>query len=73
MQVEYIEQDGTGSSTGYVTQTGSTWGLGRISHRQKGSTSYVYDSSAGKGVCAYVTDSGVDEDHPVCVPYPSTP
>lgn len=58
----------TGSSTGYVTQSGSTWGLGRISHRKKGSSDYVYDSSAGKGVCAYVTDSGVDENHPVSQP-----
>ncbi|XWW98195.1 hypothetical protein V2A60_006192 [Cordyceps javanica] len=62
--VDYIEQDGSGSSTGYVTQGDSTWGLARISHRSKGNGSYTYDSTAGQGVCAYVTDSGVDERHP---------
>lgn len=48
-----------------MTQSGSTWGLARISHRDNGYDDYVYDSSAGQGVCAYVTDSGVDENHPV--------
>ncbi|KAK3196434.1 hypothetical protein K4F52_000316 [Lecanicillium sp. MT-2017a] len=31
--VEYIEQDVSGTSTGYITESGSTWGLARISHR----------------------------------------
>ncbi|KAJ3488724.1 hypothetical protein NLG97_g6145 [Lecanicillium saksenae] len=62
--VEYIEQDTTGASTGYKTADGAPWGLGRISHRSKGSDSYTYDESGGKGVCVYVTDSGVDESHP---------
>lgn len=65
--VEYIEEDQVGSSGGYVTQKGAPWGLGRISHRKAGITDYTYDSSAGQGVCAYVTDSGVDEKHPVCL------
>lgn len=63
--VEYIEQDTVGGTTGFQTQFGSTWGLGRISHQQKGSSDYVYDETAGQGVCVYITDSGVDENHPV--------
>lgn len=65
--VEYIEQDVAGSSTGFRTQSGAPWGLGRISHRKPGSTDYVYDESAGEGVCVYITDSGIDEDNPVSI------
>lgn len=63
--VEYIEQDTSGATTGYRTQNGAPWGLGRISHREQGSYDYIYDTSGGEGVCVYITDSGVDETHPV--------
>lgn len=63
--VEYVEQDRKGGTTGFVTQTGSTWGLSRVSHRQKGHSEYIYDETAGDGVCVYITDSGVDDTHPV--------
>ena len=46
-----------------TTQTGSTWGLGRISHRARGSTSYIYDSSAGSGTYGYIVDSGININH----------
>ncbi|KAI1840993.1 hypothetical protein JX265_012870 [Neoarthrinium moseri] len=46
-----------------TTQSGATWGLGTISHRTSGSTSYVYDSTAGQGTYAYVVDSGVLATH----------
>ncbi|KAH7015500.1 peptidase S8/S53 domain-containing protein [Ilyonectria destructans] len=42
-----------------TTQSSSTWGLGTISHRTSGSTSYIYDTSAGSGSYAYVVDSGI--------------
>ena len=64
-QVEYIEQDSIFSINTYVTQTGAPWGLGRISHRAKGSTSYVSDDSAGAGTCAYVIDTGIYTSHSV--------
>jgi subtilisin family serine protease len=48
----------------YVTQTGAPWGLGRISHRAKGSTQYVYDDSAGTGTCSYIIDTGIYTAHP---------
>ncbi|EFQ30175.1 subtilase [Colletotrichum graminicola] len=46
-----------------TTQTGAPWGLGSISHKTKGSTQYVYDTSAGANTYAYVVDSGVISTH----------
>jgi subtilisin family serine protease len=70
-QVDYIEQDavvkanlGTVEKRAYTTQTGAPWGLGRISHVSKGSTSYTYDTSGGAGTCVYIIDTGIQADHP---------
>jgi hypothetical protein len=52
------------SINAYVTQSSPPWGLGRISHRS-GTTSYVYDNSAGSGTCAYIVDTGIYTAHPV--------
>ncbi|KAM0471989.1 hypothetical protein ACHAPX_009126 [Trichoderma viride] len=46
-----------------TTQSGAPWGLGTVSHRTSGSTSYIYDSSAGTGTFAYVVDSGINTSH----------
>ncbi|PTB61741.1 serine proteinase [Trichoderma citrinoviride] len=46
-----------------TTQTGAPWGLGTVSHRTPGSTSYIYDTSAGSGTFAYVVDSGINIAH----------
>ncbi|KAI1639952.1 peptidase S8/S53 domain-containing protein [Biscogniauxia mediterranea] len=46
-----------------TTQSSATWGLGTLSHRSSGSTSYIYDSSAGAGTYAYIVDSGVLVSH----------
>lgn len=40
-------------------------GIARISHRSKGSTTYVYDDSAGAGTCAYIIDTGIYTAHSV--------
>jgi hypothetical protein len=50
---------------GLTTQSGATWGLGRISHKAKGSTSYVYDTTAGSGSRVYVVDTGIYIEHSV--------
>jgi len=50
---------------GLTTQTGAPWGLGRISHKAKGSTSYVYDTTAGSGSRVYVVDTGIYTAHSV--------
>jgi hypothetical protein len=67
-QVEYVEQVVRYGTTAFVTQEDSTWGLARISHRARGSTSYTYDDSAGVDTCVYVLDTGVEVTHPVSVP-----
>jgi subtilisin family serine protease len=46
-----------------VSQSPSTWGLGRISNRNKGISRYNYDSTAGQGVNIYVLDTGVNAAH----------
>ncbi|KAI1771201.1 alkaline proteinase [Hypoxylon cercidicola] len=51
------------SKKALITQSGSTWGLGTISHRFPGSTSYIYDSSAGSGTYAYIVDTGILATH----------
>ncbi|CAO2655571.1 Nn.00g043740.m01.CDS01 [Neocucurbitaria sp. VM-36] len=72
--VDYIEQDAVIKANlgevdhlqkkAYVTQSSSTWGLGRISHVARGSTSYTYDDSAGANTCSYVIDTGISTTHP---------
>lgn len=72
--VEYIEQDAVVKANlgeienlekkAYVTQSSSTWGLARISHKARGSSSYTYDSTAGQGTCVYVIDTGIATTHP---------
>ncbi|KAK8058489.1 hypothetical protein PG994_008937 [Apiospora phragmitis] len=46
-----------------TTQTGATWGLGTVSSKTSGSTTYRYDTSAGEGTYAYIVDSGVLQTH----------
>ncbi|ODA82972.1 hypothetical protein RJ55_01481 [Drechmeria coniospora] len=62
--VEYVEQDAVVTISALVTQPGAPWGLGRISHRRPGNTTYEYDSSAGAGTCSYVIDTGIESSHP---------
>lgn len=62
--VDFIEEDGTVTLDAYVTQPGAPWGLGRISSRSRGSTTYRYDDSAGEGTCSYILDTGIDPNHP---------
>ncbi|KAI8956575.1 subtilisin-like protein [Daldinia sp. FL1419] len=60
--VEFIEQDAVMSINAYITQTGAPWGISRLSHKT-GSSSYVYDESAGADTCAYVIDTGIYTTH----------
>lgn len=58
-----FEESSELSDRALTTQSGAPWGLGTISHRTSGSTSYIYDTSAGEGSYAYVVDSGVLISH----------
>jgi subtilisin family serine protease len=70
--VEYVEKDAIIQANfgdvqlqarTYVTQSSATWGLGRISHVSAGTSTYVYDDSAGANTCAYVIDTGIYTTH----------
>ncbi|KAJ6442447.1 alkaline serine protease P32 [Purpureocillium lavendulum] len=62
--VDYVEQDAMVTLSGFESQPDATWGLSRISHRERGASTYDFDSSAGEGTCSYVIDTGVEADHP---------
>ncbi|KAH7397217.1 oryzin precursor [Pyrenochaeta sp. MPI-SDFR-AT-0127] len=61
MHLSQNDEDTT--TNALTTQSGSTWGLGSISSRTRGATSYIYDSSAGEGTYSYVVDTGIRITH----------
>jgi hypothetical protein len=64
-QVAFVEPDQMMHAFTLRTQTGATYGLGRISHRAPGTTSYIYDSTAGAGTRVYIVDTGIRTTHTV--------
>ncbi|KAJ3527771.1 hypothetical protein NM208_g10539 [Fusarium decemcellulare] len=62
-EVADVEPDQVYTLDAFVTQSGATWGLGSISSRSPGSTTYRYDDSAGEDTYAYVVDSGININH----------
>lgn len=63
-EVAYVEPDKVVLASALVTQSSvPSWGLARISHRNTGYTSYIYDSTAGNGITAYVVDTGILTTH----------
>lgn len=67
-EVAYVEPDHKVYTKDFVTQSDASWGLVRVSQREKittGSVSsvYTFDKSAGEGVTAYVIDTGVFAEH----------
>jgi len=65
-EVAYIEQDTYLDINAQLTQGGSTVGLARMSHselNQDNQNRYVFDSSAGEGITAYVVDTGIRITH----------
>ncbi|KAK3307784.1 peptidase S8/S53 domain-containing protein [Chaetomium strumarium] len=61
--VEYVEEEAVFTINSYVSQSSAPWGIARISHKSRGSTTYVYDDSAGAGTCSYVIDTGIYTAH----------
>lgn len=62
--VKFVEQESVFSVSEFDVQKDATWGLARVSQRElKPSTSYYYDNEGGKGVTAYVIDTGIKTDH----------
>jgi len=62
-QIAYIEPDTKVKTSALTTQSNAPWGLGRISHREPGSTDYIYDDSAGSGTFSYIIDTGIYTQH----------
>ncbi|KAG9524249.1 alkaline serine protease, partial [Aureobasidium melanogenum] len=62
-EVALVEEDIPIYLTALTSQTGSTWGLGRVSQRNYAANTYYYDTSAGAGTYGYVVDSGINVNH----------
>lgn len=46
-----------------VTQNNAPWGLGSISSRTRGASSYIYDNTGGRGTFSYIVDTGIRTTH----------
>lgn len=55
--IQSIEPNTRVYASALTSQANPPYGLARISHREPGATSYVYDDSAGQGTFAYIIDT----------------
>lgn len=62
-EVSYIEADTRVRLSALSTQGQATTGLARISHADTGEAGYVFDSTAGQGITAFVVDTGIRVTH----------
>ena len=65
--VDFIEQDSIMHINEVDVQSDAPWGLARVSQRElshPAATKYLYDDQGGKGVTAYVIDTGIKVTHP---------
>lgn len=62
-EVAYVEADTVVKTTALLSQANATTGLARISHVAAGSTNYIFDSTGGAGIVAYVVDTGILVTH----------
>ncbi|KAK1826217.1 subtilisin-like protease 6 [Podospora conica] len=62
-EVAYIEQDVYVKASARLVQGSAPTGLERLSHAEPGRNGYVFDSSSGQGITAYVVDTGIRTDH----------
>ncbi|KAI1933253.1 hypothetical protein LOZ66_006544 [Ophidiomyces ophidiicola] len=59
--VDYVEPDRRVQLATWVRQRNApSWGLPRISHRERGSSDFIYDDSAGRDITIYGVDTGID-------------
>lgn len=62
--IDYVEEDHIGKFSETTVQQNSTWALSSISHQDiVPDCEFLYDTSGGEGVVAYVIDSGVKTSH----------
>ncbi|KAK6461173.1 peptidase S8/S53 domain-containing protein [Scheffersomyces coipomensis] len=63
-RIKFIEPDSVFKVNEFEVQKDVTWGLSRISHRELSpKLDYLYDNDGGKGVVAYVIDTGIKIEH----------
>ncbi|KAH8906338.1 subtilisin-like protein [Coniochaeta sp. PMI_546] len=62
-EVSYIEADTRVRLNALSTQGQATSGLARLSHADAGEAGYVFDSTAGQGITAFVVDTGILVSH----------
>ncbi|PTB40721.1 hypothetical protein M441DRAFT_140866 [Trichoderma asperellum CBS 433.97] len=62
-EVAYIEADTVVQTKALVAQTNATPGLIRLSNQNVGGKNYIFDTSAGTGITAYVVDTGIRITH----------
>ncbi|PVH76938.1 putative subtilisin-like protease [Cadophora sp. DSE1049] len=61
--VSYIEADTKVKINALVSQPAAPAGLRRISHAAAGESGYIFDSTAGAGITAYIVDTGILTTH----------
>ncbi|KAI3404524.1 SUB8 [Candida oxycetoniae] len=62
--VMFVEQDSIFKVNEFDVQKDAPWGLSRISHRENSNDKkYLFDNDGGKGVTAYVIDTGIKVEH----------
>lgn len=62
-EVAYIEQDARISLNALASQGDAPSGLARLSHASAGQSGYVFDTTAGEGITAFVVDTGIRVSH----------
>ncbi|OVF10597.1 putative cerevisin [Clavispora lusitaniae] len=64
--VDFVEQDSVMHVNEFDVQKDAPWGLARVSQREltTPSVDYFYDTEGGKGVTAYIIDTGIKTEHP---------
>ena len=61
--VSYVEANMYVKALDLQMQNNAPTGLARISHAQAGEQGYIFDDTAGKGITAYIVDTGVMTTH----------
>ncbi|KAI0473588.1 subtilase [Xylariaceae sp. FL0804] len=61
--VDFVERNQYVNASSLEIQSNSTPGLARLSHSEPGSSGYTFDTSAGRGIYAYVVDTGILTTH----------
>jgi len=62
--VKFVEHETVFHTNEFDVEKEAPWGLSRISHRELSPTiEYLYDNEGGKGVTAYVVDTGIKVEH----------